>query len=99
MKKHIGDTSRKKSLKKKVPDTEKLIQDKLDKSIYSTENTTNTANTDFQFEGQNIAEFLSQIRDSIDSNSKCLLRVAQEIRFLKDTILEKQVSKDQNIDS
>lgn len=36
----------------------------------------------FDYDGQNVAELLTQIRDSIDSNSKCILRIAQEIRSL-----------------
>lgn len=41
-----------------------------------------------EYDNQNIAELLCQIRDSIDSNSKCLLRVAHEMRSLHNTYIQ-----------
>ena len=42
----------------------------------------------FEYDNQNAAELLCQIRDSVDSNSKCLLRVAHEIRSLHNTYIQ-----------
>ena len=51
-------------------------------------------NTFLQYDDQNIVETLCQVRDSIDANSKCLLRVAQEIRHLQEAYIHVNLEKD-----
>lgn len=43
-----------------------------------------------EYDNQNIVEVLCQIRDSVDANSKCMLRIAHEIRNLQNAYLHFQ---------
>lgn len=47
----------------------------------------------FEYENQNVVETLCQVRDSIDANSKCLLRVAHEIRNLHNAYMHINMEK------
>lgn len=50
-------------------------------------------NSFFQYDNQNMVETLCQVRDSIDANSKCLLRVAHEIRNLHNAYMHINMEK------
>jgi hypothetical protein len=44
----------------------------------------------FEFEGQSMAEIAAGIRESIDANSKCQLKLAKEIKALAELIAHKK---------
>lgn len=48
----------------------------------------------FQYDNQNIVETMCQVRDAIDANSKCLLRVAHEIRNLQNAYVHINMEKE-----